>query len=656
MPHPSSSEHPNTSSTEAHRVASAAKAETAATDLNCVINAIGDLGLDWDEIASQQALDPDFRRLRQEARSGLNFKSIDIGTRSLIVDVSNGPARPFIPFASRRKVFNCLHGLGHPGVERTRQIIAEKVVWPSMRADVSKWARECLACQRTKVIRHTVPPISDFVVPDKRFNHINMDLVSLPPSNGYRYLLTIVDRFTRWPVAVPLVDISTKSVLDGFAHGWVQSFGIPATITTDRGGQFTSTLFQQLTETWGIKTILTSAYHPEANGLVERLHRRLKEALLAADLDQPEEWYWRLPCVMLAIRTTLKPDVGASPSDLVYGEGLAVPGELLPPNPATEPQLVRQRAAALSDLRLEVSRLQPAPTSAHRRPQTHMPDALERCSHVFIRRAPVGSSVNPCLAAPYNGPFKVLSRNATNFKVALPSGRHEVVAIARIKPAVSSDLDAEDPDPPPRQPTGRSRQRHRRQSPTLRQQTPPPSANPQEQQTQSPPIRRRIPRGRARPLPDEDEDEGQPPQQPQPQPQLEEVPLDYDIPIDDVPDWQPPPWFDASPDWSADPEPEAEMEAEAPPPPPSPPPPPRPPPSRRRKHRGNPNWVKGGSFAGRYQRNFARDAQVEPEAPPTPPRPARGWRYPSSDEPAVTRQRRRPDVSAIFAHLGLSQE
>ena len=115
---------------------------------------------------------------------------------------------------------------------------------------------------------------------------------------------------------------------------------------------------------------------------------------------------------MLAIRTTLKPDVEASPSDLVYGEGLAVPGELLPSSPASDVELSRQRSAGLADMRLEVARLQPVQTSAHRRPVIHFPEGLETCTHVFVRRNTTDHST---LAAPYLGPYRVISRNATNF-------------------------------------------------------------------------------------------------------------------------------------------------------------------------------------------------------------------------------------------------
>ena len=367
---------------EAHREASAAKTEAALTDLNCVVNAIGDMGLNWDAIADAQTLDPDFRRLRQEARTGLTFKRVDIGTKSIIVDISNGPARPFIPTSFRRKVFDVFHGLGHPGVERTRQAVAEKVVWPSMRSDVTRWARECLACQRAKVTKHTVPPIGEFTVPNKRFDHVNIDLVTLPPSNGFRYLLTIVDRFTRWPVAVPLADVSAQSVLDGFSYGWIQTFGVPSTISSDRGTQFTSEIFRQFTSTWGINTIQTTPYHPEANGLVERFHRRLKEALLALGADEPETWFWRLPCVMLAIRTTLKPDIGCITCRFGFRRRTRSPGRVtslqpsnrVPTHPSTSGRLGRSPTRGLSsttdtDLRSPATSHPPPGSAGHVQPR-----------------------------------------------------------------------------------------------------------------------------------------------------------------------------------------------------------------------------------------------------------------------------------------------
>ena len=439
------------SSSSSHKEASRTKLEAATADLACVINAIGDMGMDWEEVARQQPVDPEFGRLRDDARSGLNLKSVDVGRHNIIVDVSNGFPRPYIPYQSRRRIFDLIHGLGHPGVERTRQAVAAKVVWPSMRQDVSKWARECLSCQQAKVTRHTVPPIGEFQVPNRRFQHLNVDIVTLPVSNGFRYLLTAVDRFTRWPMAVPLVDITAESVMDAFAHGWVQTFGVPVAITTDRGSQFCSSMFSQLTKTWGIQHFMTAPYHPEANGLVERFHRRLKEALIALGSESPNEWFWRLPCALLAIRTTLKPDLGASPADLVFGEGLALPGEALPTNPATDEQLARQRASALADLRLEVARLQPIPTSAHRQPTINMPQDLASCTHIFVRRGGIHST----LASPYVGPFRVISRDGQNFVIAVSGRPNEVVAISRVKPAITTFDDAEDAAPPPRPPRGR---------------------------------------------------------------------------------------------------------------------------------------------------------------------------------------------------------
>ena len=269
-----------------------------------------------------------------------------------------------------------------------------------------------------------------------------------------------MDRFTRWPIAVPIKDITAESVIDAFAHGWVASFGVPSSITTDRGSQFSSAIWSQLMSTWSIKTHQTTPYHPAANGLVERFHRRLKESIIALSEQQPVNWFWHLPCALLSIRTTLKPDLGASPADLVYGEGLSVPGTLLPSRHVDDNSDTRRQV--LDHLRLEVARLQPTSTSAHRSPRIHIPDSLAHASHVFVLRG----GFQPALTSPYMGPFRVVSRGNDSYRIALPGRGIDSVNVSRLKPAIVADDDDADgvhpetppsPPPPGRRPGVRTR-------------------------------------------------------------------------------------------------------------------------------------------------------------------------------------------------------
>ena len=154
--------------------------------------------------------------------------------------------------------------------------------------------------------------------------------------------------------------------------------------------------------------------------------------MIALGSDEPNNWFWRLPCSLLAIRTTLKPDIGASPADIVYGEGLSIPGTLIQPRPSPEDEAAENRPNFLNNLRLEVARLQPTATSAHRRPRVHIPDELGRASHVLVRRG----GIQPSFGAPYSGPHKVISRSENSYRIAMPGGRPENISISRLKPAV----------------------------------------------------------------------------------------------------------------------------------------------------------------------------------------------------------------------------
>ncbi|XP_049519403.1 uncharacterized protein LOC125943898 [Dermacentor silvarum] len=121
----------------------------------------------------------------------------------------------------------------------------------------------------------------------------------LKQAEGYRYLLTCVDRFSR-PEATPILDIAAGTVAQVFVATWVSRYGCPLRITTDRRRQFQSNLFSTLAKLLGTRLQYTTAYHPASNGMVERLHRQLK-ASLTAKLDR-EHWVEKLPLVLLGLR------------------------------------------------------------------------------------------------------------------------------------------------------------------------------------------------------------------------------------------------------------------------------------------------------------------------------------------------------------------
>ncbi|CAH8572586.1 unnamed protein product [Heterobilharzia americana] len=381
--------------------------------------------IDLAEMAKLQATDEDLKHLKNNVNTSLRLEEVTLDDSvSITCDVSKGKPRPFVPLSMRRLVFSKMHGISHPGIRATVKLITDRYVWPKMNRDLRQWSRACLACQRSKVQRHILSPTERFSTPDGRFDHIHVDIVGpLPPSNGFSYILTCVDRFTRWPVAIPLQDISAETVARNIIQHWISNFGVPSVITTDRGAQFESSLFQQLTELLGIKRIRTTAYHPASNGIVERFHRQLKAALMAVKTD--DKWSDKLPLVLLGIRSSVKQDIGCCTAELVYGTTLRLPGEYF--NPATDvpPDLTNY----VQQLRRHMSTLRPQ-SPRYRDNQVYVPQCISNCTHVFVRHDGVRKPLQP----PYEGPFKVISKSDKVVTVER-SGRRETVSIDRIKPA-----------------------------------------------------------------------------------------------------------------------------------------------------------------------------------------------------------------------------
>ena len=410
---------------------------------NAINTVASQFGIDYQALAEAQRNDDQMAAYRN-AKSGLVLEAMKFGPTddTLLCDVSTGQPRPIIPLSWRKKVFETVHNLSHPSIRATCKLIATKFVWHALKKQVRAWAKTCLACQTSKIHRHTKAPLSTFKVPCRRFDHINVDLVGpLPPSRGYTYLFTIVDRFTRWPEAIPLSDISAESCARALVNHWISRFGLPSEISSDRGAQFTSKLWQTMATLLGMQHIHTTAYHPQANGLVERFHRHMKSALRAR-LTGPR-WCDELPWVLLGIRTAPKEDLHSSSAELVYGAPLTVPGDFI-----ASPTGSREPRPFLTALRDKVQSFVPVPTSNHGLQSTSVPPELRSSTYVFVRR----DNHRSPLERPYEGPFRVLSAGPKVF-ILDKAGKSESVSIDRLKPA---HLDLDQPVPMPKlRPRGR---------------------------------------------------------------------------------------------------------------------------------------------------------------------------------------------------------
>lgn len=196
--------------------------------------------------------------------------------------------------------------------------------WPQLKSDVA-------VCQLTGKPNQSIRPASLFPIPvvSQPFEHLIVDCVGLLPCSrsGAVYLLTVICQSTRYPVAYPLRTITAQSVVHALSQ-FISIFGIPKIIQTDQRSNFTSHVFSQVLKQLRIKHH-KSAYHTQSQGALERFLQSFKSLLHSYCMQMDRDWEEGLSWLMLAFREVTQETTGFSSNDLVFGNTVQGPLNIL---------------------------------------------------------------------------------------------------------------------------------------------------------------------------------------------------------------------------------------------------------------------------------------------------------------------------------------
>jgi transposase InsO family protein len=315
--------------------------------------------LSVENIAKQQHSDPDLAYIIQAKERGLTPPPLDeLVTKSddvrricaqweslvyadgllyrLFEDVQKNTVilQLIVPRELQRSyVRQCHIGMtgGHQGVRKTEQQVARRAYFPSWKNEVAEVCRnceECLRYHRGKPPRQGLLQVQEVAcVMDK----LAVDLTGPHPtsSKGYVYILTAIDVFSRFLVAVPLRSKTAETVADILYREVFCRFGTARQLVTDQGREFDNELLSCLCNLFGIKKMRTSAYHPSANGRVERCHRTLNSIIAKVVAENQKNWHEVLDFAVAAYNASPNESTKYSPNYLMFGREVLTPFDLI---------------------------------------------------------------------------------------------------------------------------------------------------------------------------------------------------------------------------------------------------------------------------------------------------------------------------------------
>ena len=341
---------------------------------------------------------------------------------------------------------------GHLGAAKTLEVLSRTYWWPKMSKTVHEYVHTCDGCQRNKA-RNQRPLglLQPLPIPSTNWETVTMDLVTgLPVTpRGYDSIYVVVDKLSHMIKLSPTLKTATAEDLARVYFRVVfRSHGIPKTIVSDRDSKFTSAFWKALFKLCGTKLAMSTAFHPQTDGLTERANRTLEEMLRAYVSTQHTDWDEHLPSVEFAYNNSVNPTTGYTPFYMNYGQNPHVPVTLLTPRPLTENPVAtgfaQQQQRVLQRAQESIAKAQEAQARNANKKRTDMTfnigdQVLLETTHLKLKTADQSRKLLPKFIGPFQVE-KVVNNNA--YKLKLPDiykCLHPVFNVSRLRPYRSSD-------------------------------------------------------------------------------------------------------------------------------------------------------------------------------------------------------------------------
>ena len=226
------------------------------------------------------------------------------------------PVKIILDADTRLAILNEAHSLGHRGEEATFRTIQHRFAWPFYRSDVRHFVQSCHECQIRTVKRSDLP--LRISTPSLIFQRLYLDVMHMPKAKNYRYIVAARDDLTGALAARAIQRVNALTIATFFEEEILTRFGHVLEVITDNGSE-TKAAFQNLLSRYNVRQIRISPYNSRANGVVERGHFTLREALIKSCEGVVSKWPQLLRQAIFADQITTRRSTGFSPFRLLYG-------------------------------------------------------------------------------------------------------------------------------------------------------------------------------------------------------------------------------------------------------------------------------------------------------------------------------------------------